>query len=61
MQNSIIRFGKQQPDDDAKCLTDLFGVRNDHKESRVFIFGMFLSNLEELKNLGFGLVRQSEV
>ena len=43
---------KATADDDAKCLTDLFGSAKDHKESRILFSDMFLSNLEELKNLG---------
>ena len=33
-------------------MTDLFGSAKDHKESRILFSDMFLSNLEELKNLG---------
>lgn len=43
---------KATADDDAKCLTDLFGSAKDHKESRILFSDMFLSNLEELKNPG---------
>ena len=38
---------KATADDDAKCLTDLFGSAKDNKESRILFSDMLLSNLEE--------------
>ena len=43
---------KATADDDAKCLTDLFGSAKDHKESRILFSDMFLENKEELKQVG---------
>jgi CRISPR-associated protein Csm3 len=44
----------EQPDDDAACLTDLFGSakKGQVKTSRLLFSDMFLSNWEELKNQG---------
>lgn len=39
-------------DDDAECLTDLFGSAKAKKESRILFTDMFLSNLDELKRAG---------
>lgn len=39
-------------DDDAECLTNLFGSANSKKESRVLFTDMFLDNLDELKRAG---------
>ena len=39
-------------DDDAKCLTDLFGSAKAKKESRILFNDMFLDNLDELKRAG---------
>lgn len=39
-------------DDDAKCLTDLFGSAKEKKESRILFNDMFLDNLDELKRVG---------
>lgn len=39
-------------DDDAKCLTNLFGSAKSKKESRVLFTDMFLDNLDELKRAG---------
>lgn len=39
-------------DDDAKCLTDLFGSAKEKKESRILFNDMFLGNLDELKRAG---------
>lgn len=41
-----------KPDDDEKCLTDLFGSAKEKKSSRVLFTDMFLDNLDELKNAG---------
>lgn len=44
----------KQPDDDAECLTDLFGSakKGQRKPSRILFSDMFLSNWDELKNQG---------
>ena len=39
-------------DDDAECLTNLFGSAKSKKESRVLFTDMFLDNLDELKRAG---------
>ena len=39
-------------DDDAECLTDLFGSAKAKKESRILFTDMFLGNLDELKRAG---------
>ena len=39
-------------DDDAECLTYLFGSAKSKKESRVLFTDMFLDNLDELKRAG---------
>ena len=39
-------------DDDAECLTNLFGSAKSKKESRVLFTDMFLDNLDELKREG---------
>lgn len=39
-------------DDDAECLTNLFGSAKSKKESRVLFTDMFLDNLDELKMAG---------
>ena len=39
-------------DDDAECLTNLFGSAKSKKESRVLLTDMFLDNLDELKRAG---------
>lgn len=39
-------------DDDAECLTNLFGSAQSKKESRVLFTDMFLDNLDELKRAG---------
>lgn len=39
-------------DDDAECLTNLFGSANSKKESRVLFTDMFLDNPDELKRAG---------
>ena len=39
-------------DDDAECLTDLFGSAKAKKESRILFTDMFLDNLDELKRAG---------
>ena len=39
-------------DDDAECLTNLFGSAKSKKESRVLFTDMFLDNLDELKRTG---------
>lgn len=39
-------------DDDAECLTNLFGSAKSKKESRVLFTDMFLDNLDELKKAG---------
>ncbi len=39
-------------DDDAECLTNLFGSAKPKKESRVLFTDMFLDNLDELKRAG---------
>lgn len=46
-------------DDDAECLTNLFGSAKSKKESRVLFTDMFLDNLDELKRAG--LTRATEV
>lgn len=51
----------EKPDDDADCLTDLFGSakKNHVKTSRVLFSDMFISNMDELKHAG--LTRATEV
>ena len=51
----------EKPDDDADCLTDLFGSakKNHAKTSRVLFSDMFISNMDELKHAG--LTRATEV
>ena len=39
-------------DDDAECLTNLFGSSKAKKESRILFTDMFLDNLDELKRAG---------
>lgn len=39
-------------DDDAECLTNLFGSAKSKKESRVLFTDMFLDNFDELKRAG---------
>lgn len=39
-------------DEDAECLTSLFGSAKTKKESRILFTDMFLDNLEELKRAG---------
>lgn len=39
-------------DEDAQCLTSLFGSAKTKKESRILFTDMFLDNLEELKRAG---------
>lgn len=39
-------------DDDAECLTNLFGSSKAKKESRILFTDMFLDNLDELKRVG---------
>lgn len=39
-------------DDDAECLTNLFGSSKAKKESRILFTDMFLDNLDELKKAG---------
>lgn len=39
-------------DDDAECLTNIFGSAKSKKESRVLFTDMFLDNLDELKRAG---------
>lgn len=46
-------------DDDAECLTNLFGSAKSKKESRVLFTDMFLDNLDELKRAG--LIGATEV
>lgn len=40
------------PDDDAECLTDLFGSAKKKKAGRILFTDMFLENLEELRRAG---------
>lgn len=44
----------EKPDDDADCLTDLFGSakKNHVKTSRLLFSDMFISNMDELKHAG---------
>lgn len=50
--NESISIKQDNPDDDADCLTDLFGSARLKKASRVLFSDMFLDNLEELKHAG---------
>ena len=50
--NESISIKQDSPDDDADCLTDLFGSARLKKASRVLFSDMFLDNLEELKHAG---------
>lgn len=47
-------FKAEKPDDDAECLTDLFGSakKGQVKTSRLLFTDMFLENMEELKRAG---------
>lgn len=47
-------FVAEKPDDDADCLTDLFGSakKNHVKTSRLLFSDMFISNMDELKHAG---------
>ena len=42
----------ETPDDDAECLTNLFGSAKKGKVSRILFSDMFLENTDELKNAG---------
>ena len=50
--NTSVTAKNASPDDDAKCLTDLFGSAKEKKASRILFTDMFLDNLEELKRAG---------
>lgn len=47
-------FKAEKPDDDAECLTDLFGSakKGQVKTSRLLFTDMFLENMDELKRAG---------
>ena len=47
-------YAAEKPDDDADCLTDLFGSakKNHVKTSRLLFSDMFISNMDELKHAG---------
>lgn len=48
------QYVAEKPDDDADCLTDLFGSakKNNVKTSRLLFSDMFISNMDELKHAG---------
>lgn len=48
------QYVAEKPDDDADCLTDLFGSakKNNVKTSRLLFSDMFISNIDELKHAG---------
>lgn len=50
--NESVTAKNATPDDDAQCLTDLFGSAKDKKASRVLFTDMFLSNFDELRHAG---------
>lgn len=50
--NESVAAKNATPDDDAQCLTDLFGSAKDKKASRVLFTDMFLSNFDELRHAG---------
>ena len=50
--NESVAAKNTTPDDDAQCLTDLFGSAKDKKASRVLFTDMFLSNFDELRHAG---------
>lgn len=52
---------KSTPNDDAECLTDIFGKSGeDFKPSRVIFSDMIMNNWDELKN-GYGLASKTEI
>lgn len=48
------QYVAEKPDDDADCLTNLFGSakKNNVKTSRLLFSDMFISNMDELKHAG---------
>ena len=50
----------ETPDDDAECLTNLFGSAKKGKVSRILFSDMFLENTDELKNAVNGILSSTE-